>query len=256
MTPAGDREAHQRQQHWNSLYTDKDSSEVSWFETTPAFSLALLDAVAAEPSDAVLDVGAGASRLAAALLERNFTDLTALDIADEGLAAARRELGPNADQVTWVTADLLSWSPQRRFDIWHDRAVFHFLTTPAQQRRYLQTAQAALCPHARLIIATFAEDGPQHCSGLPVARYSPAQLVDTLNAHRGAAFELLDQRREQHRTPWGAIQPFTWVALTYTSARTVHRCRTGAMAEARLAPMANRSVVGVLNEFTPRAAGS
>ena len=122
--------------------------------------------------------------------QARLSDVTALDIADEGLAAARRELGPDAYKITWVTADLLTWSPPHRFDIWHDRAVFHSLTTPAQQRRYLTVAEAALHPAAKMIIATFVDDGPQQCSGLPVARYSPAQLVDTLNAH-STAFELL-----------------------------------------------------------------
>jgi SAM-dependent methyltransferase len=149
--------------HWESVYTEKNTDEVSWFEPTPSGSLAMLETVGAAPSMAVIDVGAGASRLAAALLNRGFTDITALDVADEGLALARRELGSDADKITWVAADLLTWSPDRRFDIWHDRAVFHFLTSPEQQRRYLQTGHTALQPDARLIIATFAEDGSQQC---------------------------------------------------------------------------------------------
>ena len=213
MTPTVDSEESERQRHWESIYGEKDTAKMSWFEPEPSISLAVLNAVGAGPSMAVIDVGAGASRLAAALLMRGFTDITALDVADDGLAVARRELGPDADKITWVTADLLTWSPGRRFDIWHDRAVFHFLITPAQQRRYVATAQAALHPRARMIIATFAEDGPRQCSGLPVARYGPSQLVDTLNAHSGAAFELIDHRREEHRTPTGVVQPFTWVGL-------------------------------------------
>jgi SAM-dependent methyltransferase len=217
MTPTADGDEAERRQHWDAVYTEKDTDEVSWFEASPTLSLAMLNAVGADPSMAVIDVGAGASRLAGALLERGFTDITALDVADEGLAAARSELGPDADKITWLVADLLAWSPGRRYDIWHDRAVFHFLTTPAQQRRYLATAQAALRPGAKAIIATFAEDGPEQCSGLPVARYSPAQLIDTVNAHGGATFELLEHRRDEHRTPWGSIQPFTWCALAYSA---------------------------------------
>jgi 2-polyprenyl-3-methyl-5-hydroxy-6-metoxy-1,4-benzoquinol methylase len=217
MTPAVDSNESGRRHHWESVYTEKDTDEVSWFEAAPIFSLAMLDAVGADPSMAVIDVGAGASRLAAALLKRGFTDITALDVAEDGLAVARSELGSDGHKITWVTADLLTWSPDRRFDIWHDRAVFHFLTTPAQQRRYLEIAHAALQPDARLIVATFAEDGPEQCSGLPVGRYSPTQLVDTLNAHGEAVFELLDHRREEHRTPLGAVQPLTWVALGYSA---------------------------------------
>jgi SAM-dependent methyltransferase len=199
MAPTVDDGTSARQQHWKSVYAEKNTDEVSWFEPSPSFSLAMLDAVDADPSMAVIDVGAGASRLAAALLRRGFTDVTALDVADDGLAAARRELGPDADKVTWVIADLLMWSPGRRFDIWHDRAVFHFLTAPAQQQRYLAAMRAALRPGAKVIIATFAEDGPEQCSGLPVVRYSPVQLVDTLNAHSGANFELLDGRARNTR---------------------------------------------------------
>jgi 2-polyprenyl-3-methyl-5-hydroxy-6-metoxy-1,4-benzoquinol methylase len=216
MTPTADGDEVERRQHWSAVYTEKDTDEVSWFKASPSFSLAMLNAVGADPSMAVIDVGAGASRLAGALLERGFTDITALDVADDGLAAARSELGLDAGKITWLVADLLAWSPGRRYDVWHDRAVFHFLAAPAQQRRYLATAQAALRPGATMIIATFAEDGPEQCSGLPVARYSPAQLVDTLNAHGGATFELLEHRREEHRTPWGSIQPFTWCALAYS----------------------------------------
>lgn len=210
---------HDRQQHWQSIYGEKDPTQVSWFEPTPTFSLAMLDAVDAQPGQVVIDVGAGASRLAHALLQRGFTDITALDITAGGLDVARRELGPAAGRVTWITADLLSWNPERRYDIWHDRAVFHFLTDPAQQRRYVHTALAALRPHGTLIIATFADDGPPACSGLPVARYSHAQLADTLNHHADATLAVLEERREQHRTPWGARQAFTWIALTRTRTR-------------------------------------
>ena len=164
MTPTADGHDSERRQHWDSVYAEKDTDEVSWFEASPTFSLAMLDAVGADPSMAVIDVGAGASRLAGALLERGFTDITALDVADEGLAAARNELGPDADKIMWLVANLLTWSPRRRYDVWHDRAVFHFLNTPAQQRRYLTTARAALVAGAKVIIATFAEDGPEQCS--------------------------------------------------------------------------------------------
>ena len=203
-----------RLQHWQSIYGEKDSTQVSWFESAPTFSLAMLDAIDAQPGQSVIDVGAGASHLAQALLQRGFTDITALDIAAGSLDVARRELGPAASRITWITADLLSWTPERRYDIWHDRAVFHFLTDPAQQRRYVHTALAALSPHGTLIIATFADDGPPTCSGLPVARYSPAQLADTLTHHADTTLAVLDERREQHRTPWGASQALTWIALT------------------------------------------
>jgi SAM-dependent methyltransferase len=173
MAPCIDEVATARQHHWASVYAHKNSNEVSWFEPEPSLSLAMLDAAGADPSMAIIDVGAGASRLTAALLRRGFTDITALDVAEDALAAARTELGPDAEKITWITADLLTWSPPRRFDIWHDRAVFHFLTSQEQQQRYLATAQAALRPGAKLIIATFADDGPSSAPACPSPATAP-----------------------------------------------------------------------------------
>lgn len=203
-----------RQGHWQQVYAEKEPSEVSWFEPDAKSSLAMLDAVGAAPSMSLVDVGAGASGLAAALLRLGFTDITALDVAEEALAAARAGLGAAAGQVSWVVGDVLAWAPVRRFDIWHDRAVFHFLTGPDERRRYLEVVDAALAPGGLLVVGTFAHDGPERCSGLPTCRYSPAGLVAALtDSPHGGEFEVLTQRREEHHTPWGAIQPFTWVGL-------------------------------------------
>jgi len=199
-----------RAEHWATVYATRDVAQVSWFEATPAASLAMLDAAGVTTGMSVLDVGAGASPLAGELVARGFTDVTALDIAAEGLAAARARLGPAADRVHWVQADLQSWTPRRQFDVWHDRAVFHFLTEPGDRDRYRAVLESALTPDGRLVIATFAADGPDHCSGLPTARYSPESLLAALGDDR---WELLADRREDHQTPAGAVQPFTWLAL-------------------------------------------
>lgn len=172
----------------------------------------MLDAAGVRPGMSVLDVGAGASGLAGALLARGFTDVTALDVAADGLAHARAELGAHAAEVDWVVADLLQWQPARRFDVWHDRAVFHFLTDPADRARYRALLHTALAPEGRVVMATFAEDGPDRCSALPTARYSPDQLRDELDADR---WVVLAHRRELHTTPGGAVQPFTWLALRH-----------------------------------------
>jgi len=198
-----------RARHWDGVYTRTDATQVSWFEPDPVCSLELLDIGGANPDVGLIDVGAGASRLVDVLLARGFTDLTALDVSDDGLALSRQRLGADAARVRWVVADLLDWVPDRRFGAWHDRAVFHFLTDPADRARYRELVAAALAPGALMVIATFAGDGPQQCSGLPTARYSAAELA----AELGGALEVVADRREQHRTPWGAVQPFTWLAV-------------------------------------------
>jgi SAM-dependent methyltransferase len=197
-----------RSVHWDGVYGRLDEDAVSWFEPEPACSLGLLDLAGVARTDPIIDVGAGASRLVDALVARNFADVTALDVSDAGLAQARQRLGASAAQVQWVVADLLSWRPARRYRAWHDRAVFHFLTHPADRARYRELLDQVLTPDARIVIGVFAEDGPERCSGLATERYSPDALVGAL----GSTVELLASRRELHRTS-GVIQPFAWVAL-------------------------------------------
>jgi hypothetical protein len=131
-----------------------------------------------------------------------------LDIAEAAMAASRSRLGELADRVTWLAADVLTWVPARRYDLWHDRAVFHFLTEPGDRDRYRQVVRAGLAAGGSVVIGTFAEDGPQSCSGLPVARYSPAALAEQF-----PGFDVVEVEREEHHTPWDAVQPFTWLLL-------------------------------------------
>ena len=201
---AGDRAA-----HWDGVFGRLNEDAVSWFEPEPVCSLELLDLAGVAHSDPIIDVGAGASRLVDALLARAFADVTVLDVSNAGLAQARRRLGDSAAQVQWVVADLLSWRPARRYRAWHDRAVFHFLTDPADRMRYRDVLDRALMPDGRIVIGTFAADGPEQCSGLPAARYSP----EALTAAFGPNVEPLGHRRELHRTPSGGVQPFTWMVL-------------------------------------------
>lgn len=195
-------------QHWRQTYDTKAVDQVSWYQTDPQMSLRLVAAAGAHPDTSIIDIGAGASVLADRLLDQGLHDITVLDIAETALAAARTRLGDRATAVTWITGDLLSWKPDRRYDIWHDRAVFHFLTGPADRDRYRRTLSAALAGHGHLVIGTFAEDGPVSCSGLPVARYSSEQL-----AAEFPEFDVVDAAREEHQTPWAAVQPFTWLLL-------------------------------------------
>ena len=194
--------------HWDAAYAQGDGTR-SWFEKHPDMSLRMLDSAGVSAADALIDVGGGASPLTGALLDRGFRDLTVLDISAAGMQHARDRLGPRADQVHWLTADVLSWHPQRHYQAWHDRAVFHFLTIDEHRQQYLHTLDTATTPGAIAVFGCFAPDGPQHCSGLPVARYSPAQLARQI----GTKWLLISQDREEHITPAGTIQPFTWIAL-------------------------------------------
>lgn len=198
-----------RQKHWDAAYQRGGTHAVSWFQPTATVSLELFDQLAVSPEAAVLDIGGGASTLADALTERGYRDLSVLDVSRVALEAVRRRLG-GGSPVALVEADLLSWKPRRRYDVWHDRAVLHFLVDDGDRARYLQVLRASLRAGGVVILATFAPDGPERCSGLPVCRYSASDLADLL----GPGFHPVVERREDHVTPTGAVQPFTWVAGT------------------------------------------
>lgn len=155
--------------HWDQAY-ELGASTRSWYEDRPTMSLPMLTLGSASPGDSVVDIGVGAAPLVDVLLQRGFTDLTVLDISQAGLDHARRRLGPSRDRVSWVCADVLEWRPERRYRFWHDRALFHVLTDPSAQRRYLDLLTRAIEPDGRVAIGTFAADGPPYCSGLPVRR--------------------------------------------------------------------------------------
>ena len=194
--------------HWDEAYRHGDSTR-SWFQHRPLASLTMLDAIGASPRDSVIDVGGGASPLVDALLERGHNDVTVLDISHAALSAAQRRLGAANGSVDWLVTDVLSWRPSRRWDIWHDRAVLHFFTANADLARYLRALDMATSRTGFAILATFAPDGPQSCSGLAVARYDSQQLAGLL----GDQWRFVTGRREEHHTPGGGIQPFTWAAF-------------------------------------------
>ncbi len=195
--------------HWQDVYGAKGARGVSWYQPEPEVSLALIERLRLGRRAAILDIGAGASSLAARLLARGFIDVTMLDISRGALDLARADLPARTPEVKWIEHDVLSWSPRRPYDLWHDRALFHFLVDPSQRERYTQTLRSAIGHGGKVIIGTFAADGPESCSGLPVARYSPDQLA----AAFGPAFATIATSREEHWTPAGARQPFTWVTL-------------------------------------------
>jgi trans-aconitate methyltransferase len=194
--------------HWDDVYERIGERSVSWFQEIPARSLAILDELGVHASRSIADVGAGASRFVDELVRRGFGDITVLDVSVAGLEQARARLGDSGAEVTWTVHDVLTWDPHRTFDVWHDRAVFHFLTSREDTQRYLAKLARATAPGSLVLVGTFAEDGPTHCSGLPVSRYSPTTLAAVF-----ADYELLQSWREEHRTPAAAVQAFTWVAL-------------------------------------------
>jgi SAM-dependent methyltransferase len=197
-----------RQAHWEDVYTTKGENEVSWFQHSPAPSLDLIVQAGATPESGIIDIGGGASRLVDNLVEQGFEDVTVLDLSAAALAAARNRLeshfGAGAHRVQWIVADVTTWEPARMYDIWHDRAAFHFLTDPSDRDAYIARLGRGLRIGGHAIIATFALDGPEKCSGLPVARYDSASLGRTL----GDAFRLIHTERHQHATPWESRQAF------------------------------------------------
>ena len=193
-----------RQAHWEDVYTRKSESEVSWFQENPAPSLELIGQVGATSSSAVIDIGGGASRLVDHLVGRDFEDITVLDLSEAALATAKARLGTRGANVHWIVADATVWEPSKTYDVWHDRAAFHFLTDAQDRAAYVARLERATKVGGHAIIATFALDGPERCSGLPVVRYDPATLGQTL----GRTFQLVDTRRVTHATPWGSDQSF------------------------------------------------
>ena len=197
--------------HWEGIYESKKTDEVSWFQSEPMLSLRLIESVARKDS-AIVEIGAGNSFLSKGLLDRKFTDITVLDISKHALDLLESQLGDRAIQIERIEADVLEWQPQRSFDIWHDRAVFHFLISPDDQEKYLELTKRAVKKGGYLILGTFALDGPEKCSGLDTARYDGAALQSLFSD----GFTLLSSEREAHITPSGSVQNFTWVIMQRT----------------------------------------
>ncbi|MCF8168439.1 MAG: class I SAM-dependent methyltransferase [Rhodoferax sp.] len=195
------------QAHWEQVYQTKQPDAVSWFQEHAARSLELIRSVGPSLNASLIDVGGGASTLVDDLLGMGFHHVTVLDLSASALQLARQRLGTAGGGVIWIAGDICNAPlPECSYDIWHDRAVFHFLTDPAQRAAYVQQVIRSVKPGGHVIVATFAPDGPEQCSGLPVARYAP----DQLHGEFGPAFELLQHVSEAHTTPWGSVQHFVY----------------------------------------------
>jgi SAM-dependent methyltransferase len=203
MTGTGDRA------HWDAVYESREEEAVSWFQAVPQPSLDLIERHGGGNAASVIDIGGGASRLADALLASGYRDLSILDISESALARTRKRLASLADRVGFIVADVTTWKPARHWDVWHDRAVMHFLVSESGQAAYRRAMLAATVPGSVAIIGTFAPDGPERCSGLPVRRWSADDLSDFF----APEFSLLDTRRHRHETPGGVTQSFEFAVL-------------------------------------------
>jgi SAM-dependent methyltransferase len=193
-----------RKAHWENVYTTKGEREVSWFQENPVPSLELIALAGISAGASIIDIGGGASRLVDALVERKIGRITVLDLSAAALDAAKERLGDRGAGVEWVVADVTTWEPLQTYDLWHDRAAFHFLTDASDRSAYVGYLKRAVRSGGHVILGTFAPDGPERCSGLPIMRYDAGILGTIL----GTDFELVDSRRHDHTTPWGAVQRF------------------------------------------------
>ena len=197
----------QSKQHWEQVYKTKDATSVSWYQEHAQQSLGLIRQTGVQRDAGIIDVGGGASTLVDDLLADGYSNVAVLDLSEAALAAAKQRLGARAQQVSWLVGDITQVNlPRHAYAVWHDRAVFHFLTTAEEREAYVRAVLGAVRPGGHVIVATFAEDGPEKCSGLPVMRYSS----DGLHAEFGAPFTLLRHEREEHHTPAGAVQKFIY----------------------------------------------
>jgi len=194
--------------HWDGAYA-RGEQTLSWYAPSATVSVRLITAANVASNAAVIDIGGGTSRLVDALIERGFEDLSVLDLSDAALVETQRRLAADAPKVHWLVQDIRDWRPSQTYGLWHDRAVFHFQANHADRDAYLRALNAGTAPGSVAVFGTFAPDGPTQCSGLPVQRHSPEQIAETL----GDQWQLESAEHEEHTTPAGTVQPFSWAVL-------------------------------------------
>lgn len=195
-----------KKQHWEKIYQTKEDQDVSWYQENPETSLLFFRQFAIPPNAKIIDIGGGNSRLAEHLLQAGYTNLTVLDISETSLNKTKEKLGSLADQVKWIVTDITTFQPEEQYDVWHDRAVFHFLTASEDIVAYKKLATKAIISGGHLMMATFSDKGPDKCSGLAVSKYS----TDTLSALFEPAFSKKKCLNINHQTPFGTVQNFTY----------------------------------------------
>lgn len=198
-----------RKEHWNKVYDSKMPTEVSWYEPMPETSLNYIDECKLEEDAAIIDIGGGDSFLAEFLLARGFKDVTVVDISEKAIERAKQRLGERAEEITWIVADASEFKPDKQYDLWHDRAAFHFLTEDEQVERYLQTVKRSVKPGGFLVMGTFSENGPKKCSGIEIRQYSIGQMQNLFSD----GFTTLGCKNIDHETPSGGTQNFTFCSF-------------------------------------------
>lgn len=198
-----------RKEHWEHIYRTREGTQVSWYQPVPRTSLELIKGMELKKDAEIIDVGGGDSLLVDFLIDQDFSNVTVLDISEKALARARRRLGSNAEKVNWIVADATEFRPHGKFDLWHDRATFHFLTRKEQKENYLQVLKSCISPGGNVILATFSEKGPTRCSGLEITQYSTEELERIL----APDFKTLECRNVAHRTPSGSMQDFSFCSF-------------------------------------------
>lgn len=199
----------ERRNHWNKIYLSKKPNEVSWTQDVPLTSLKFIDGFKLSKSASIIDIGGGDSKLVDFLLKEGFTDITVLDISEEALTKAKARLGANAKNVHWIASDITDFKPERHYDLWHDRATFHFLTAKDEIEQYLNVARQAVKNNGYITIGTFSEQGPDKCSGLEIKKYSEETLQEQLKK----GFEKLRCFTEDHITPFKTMQNFLFCSF-------------------------------------------
>lgn len=197
------------QQHWDKVYSEKQPTEVSWYEPMPEISLQLIGSCAVPKDAAIIDIGGGDSFLAEFLVSLGYQDVTVVDISSKALERAKERMCEKADEVEWIQADAGKFEPTKQYDLWHDRAAFHFITDEEQKKNYLNTVHKAIKPGGFVILGTFSDQGPEKCSGLKVQRYSVGEMCRLFEEE----FEMLSGKKIDHKTPSGGTQNFTFCSF-------------------------------------------
>lgn len=204
-----DTEQFDRKKHWETIYSNKQQKDVSWYEPNPETSLSFIKKFKVDRNARIIDVGGGDSFFVDKLLELGYSDITVLDISENAIHRAKKRLGEKAQEITWIVADAAQFKPTRHYDFWHDRAAFHFLTSDAEVSAYIETVQKHLHPNGTLVLGTFSESGPSKCSGIDIKQYSEQTMVNKLREF----FKKIQCIRVDHQTPFNTIQNFIFCSF-------------------------------------------
>jgi SAM-dependent methyltransferase len=198
-----------RKQYWETIYQTKSPDRLSWTQSKCFPSIEWIEQEAPKKNSAIIDVGAGISKLSSCLLESGYNDISVIDISESALKATQERMGARASSIHWLSADILNFDSKNRFDLWHDRALFHFFNSRSDREKYIRNAHTSLKPNGKLILATFSPNGPGQCSGLDVVRFDEKALAEEV----GSLFIVLRAERHLHQTPWGSEQEFVYSAF-------------------------------------------